>query len=147
MEQFEVMLSEVIKNENRPVLIHCRGGADRTGLGAALILASLQITDEVIFRDYLLSNEYRRDSTEESLDFVKKAIKQNTGHAPTDEDMERITNLFEARQTYMEIAFQNVVDTYETFEGYIVNGLGIPMYEIEEFRRSALVSPHYGYDS
>jgi protein-tyrosine phosphatase len=146
MEQFEVMLSEVINSENRPVLIHCRGGADRTGFGAALILSSLQVPDEIIFQDYLLSNAYRRDITEESLDFVKEAIQQNTGQAPTEEDMERIRNLFEARQAYMDIALQNVVDTYGTFEEYIVSGLGIPMYEIEEFRRSVLVPLYYGGD-
>jgi protein-tyrosine phosphatase len=147
MEQFGTMLSEVINSENRPVLIHCRGGADRTGFGAALILASLQIPDELIFQDYLLSNEYRGDITEESLHFVKEAIWQNTGQAPTEEDMERIRNLFEARQAYMEIAFQNVFDTYGSFEGYIVSGLGIPMYEIEAFRRSVLIPSYYGNDS
>jgi protein-tyrosine phosphatase len=147
MEQFEVMLSEVISSENRPVVIHCRGGADRTGFGAALILASLQVPDEIILQDYLLSNEYRRDITDASLDFVKEAVWQNTGQEPTEEDMERIRNLFEARQAYVEIAFQHVVDTYKTFEGYIVNGLEIPMYEIEEFRRSVLVSSYYGQDS
>jgi hypothetical protein len=40
----------------------------------------------------------------------------------------------------MEIAFQNVVDKYETFEEFIVNGLEISEYELEEFRSHALVS-------
>jgi protein-tyrosine phosphatase len=140
IEQFKVMLSEVTNNENRPVLIHCRGGEGRTGFSAALILASLQIPDEVIFEDYLLSNEYLKDSTEETLDYYEKTIEQNTGNTPTEEDMERISNLFEVRQAYMEIAFQNVVDKYETFEEFIVNGLEISEYELEEFRSRALVS-------
>ncbi len=139
-EQFKVMLSEVINNEKRPVLIHCRGGKDRTGFSAALILASLQVPDEVIFEDYLLSNEYLKESTEETLDYYEKTIEQKTGNTPTEEDMERISNLFEVRQAYMEIAFQNVVDKYETFEEYIVNGLEISEYELEEFRSHALVS-------
>ncbi len=140
IEQFKVMLSEVINNENRPVLIHCRGGQSRTGFSAALILASLQIPDEVIFEDYLLSNEYLKDSTEKTLDHLKKAIEQKTGNTPTEEDMERIRNLFEVRQAYMEIAFQNVVDQYETFEEFIFNGLEISEYEIKEFRSRVLVS-------
>ncbi len=146
IEQFKVMLSEVINDENRPVLIHCRGGADRTGFGAALILASLQIPDEIIFEDYLLSNEYMKDSTEESLDYFRNTIEQNTGNTPTEEDMERIRNLFQVRQAYMEAAFQNVVDKYETFEEYIVDGLEISEYEIEEFRSRALVPLYYGHD-
>ena len=134
------MLSEVINNENRPVLIHCRGGEERTGFSAALILASLQVPDEVIFEDYLLSNEYLKDSTEETLDYYEKTIEQNTGNTPTEEDMERISNLFEVRQAYMEIAFQNVVDKYGTFEEFIFNGLEISEYELEEFRNRVLVS-------
>jgi protein-tyrosine phosphatase len=140
IEQFKVMFSEVINNENRPVLIHCRGGKDRTGFSAALILASLQVPDEVIFEDYLLSNEYLKESTEETLDYYEKTIEQNTGNTPTEEDMERISNLFEVRQAYMEIAFQNVVDQYETFEEFIFNGLEISEYELEEFRNRVLVS-------
>ncbi len=139
IEQFKVMLSEVINNENRPVLIHCRGGKDRTGFGAALILASLQIPDKVIIEDYLLSNEYLKDSTEETLDYLKKMIEENTGNTPTEDDMERIRNLTEVRQEYIEVAFQNVFDKYETFEEYIVNGLEISEYKIEEFRSHVLV--------
>ncbi|MCD4783981.1 MAG: tyrosine-protein phosphatase [Candidatus Eremiobacteraeota bacterium] len=139
IEQFNLMLSEVINNENRPVLIHCRGGNDRTGFNAALILHSLQITDEVIINDYLLSNEYLKDTVEESLDYFSKTIEQNTGNTPTEEDMERIRNLLEAKREYMESAFQNVVDKYGTFENYIVNGLEIAESDIKEFRNQVLV--------
>jgi Mg2+ and Co2+ transporter CorA len=87
-----------------------------------------------------------KDSTEESLDYFRNTIEQNTGNTPTEEDMERIRNLFQVRQAYMEAAFQNVVDKYETFEEYIVDGLEISEYEIEEFRSRALVSLYYGHD-
>lgn len=138
-EQFSLMLSEVMNNENRPVLIHCRSGNDRTGLGTALILSSLQVPDKVIINDYLLSNEYLKDSTEESLEYFRKTIKENTGNTPTEEDMERIKNLLEARREYLESAFENVVDEYGTFENYITYGLEIAESDIKEFRKQVLV--------
>ena len=138
-EQFMIMFSEVINNEKRPVLIHCRGGKDRTGFGAALILSLLHVPDEVIIEDYLLSNEYLKESTEKDLQYMREAIEENTGHTPTGEDIERIRNLLEVREEYLESAFQNVLDEYETFENYIVNGLGIPEVYIAEFRSRVLV--------
>jgi protein-tyrosine phosphatase len=40
----------------RPVLFHCHAGKDRTGFGAALILAALDVPWESIEADYLASN-------------------------------------------------------------------------------------------
>lgn len=42
---------------NTPLLFHCVVGKDRTGLAAALFLASLGVDKETIWEDYLLSNE------------------------------------------------------------------------------------------
>ena len=53
--------------------------------------------------------------------------------------MERIRNLTEVRQEYIEVTFQNDFDKYEAFEEYIVNGLEISEYKIEEFRSHVLV--------
>lgn len=41
-----------------PILINCSAGKDRTGVGAALILAALGVPRETIVEDYLLTNEH-----------------------------------------------------------------------------------------
>jgi protein tyrosine/serine phosphatase len=41
----------------RPVLIHCTQGKDRTGLIFALILLLLEVPEEAINHDYMLSDE------------------------------------------------------------------------------------------
>ena len=38
-------------------LLHCSAGKDRTGFGAALILAALGVDEKTIMQDYLLTNE------------------------------------------------------------------------------------------
>lgn len=49
---FDLMLSS-----DQAILFHCSSGKDRTGLMAALILKLLDVEDELIMQDYLLSNE------------------------------------------------------------------------------------------
>jgi protein-tyrosine phosphatase len=41
---------------NRPLLFHCTAGKDRTGVGAALVLAALGVPYEAIRADYLATN-------------------------------------------------------------------------------------------
>jgi protein-tyrosine phosphatase len=60
-----------------PLVIHCTAGKDRTGFACALILHALDVPDEVIAEDYLLTNRfYRRDpsSASDLPDDVRQAI-------------------------------------------------------------------------
>ena len=47
-----------------PVLFHCSGGKDRTGVAAMLILLALGASDETICADFALSNDCRRAELE-----------------------------------------------------------------------------------
>ena len=58
-EMFEHLLTTP-----EPLLIHCTAGKDRTGLAGALILSALGVSEEDIWKDYLLTNQlYKRNST------------------------------------------------------------------------------------
>ncbi|MAJ79849.1 MAG: hypothetical protein CMK30_00750 [Porticoccaceae bacterium] len=48
----------IIRNAEGVSLIHCAAGKDRTGLATALILAALDVPDETIIDDYLLTKTY-----------------------------------------------------------------------------------------
>ena len=43
--------------EHRPALFHCTTGKDRTGWAAAALLLLLGVPDELVMREYLLTNE------------------------------------------------------------------------------------------
>lgn len=43
---------------NRPILLHCTAGKDRTGLTIALLLSLLGVPDEAILADFSLSNQF-----------------------------------------------------------------------------------------
>lgn len=50
------VLGLIAKSENLPLVFHCTGGKDRTGICAALLLATLGVPDESILADHDLSN-------------------------------------------------------------------------------------------
>ncbi len=50
------LLFEQLMKTKSGFLLHCSAGKDRTGFGAALILAALDVDDELIYEDYMLSN-------------------------------------------------------------------------------------------
>lgn len=52
------IIERVADANNRPTLIHCTAGKDRTGVISALLLEILGVPDDVIIADYTLSNLY-----------------------------------------------------------------------------------------
>ena len=51
-------LNIISKPENRPVVFHCVGGKDRTGILAAIILSILGVSDDDIIKDYALTRKH-----------------------------------------------------------------------------------------
>ena len=54
--QYAALFGLLLEETRRPLLFHCTAGKDRTGLGAALLLAALGVEPEAIRADYLASN-------------------------------------------------------------------------------------------
>jgi protein-tyrosine phosphatase len=73
---FRDLFSRLLE-DHAPLVIHCTAGKDRTGFACALILHALDVPDEIIAADYLLTNRfYRRDpaSATDLPDDVREAI-------------------------------------------------------------------------
>ena len=59
--QYAGFLQNIVNTPEGAVYWHCSQGKDRTGLGAALILAALGADRELIMKDYAISNIYYQD--------------------------------------------------------------------------------------
>jgi glutamate-1-semialdehyde 2,1-aminomutase len=53
------VLRGIADEANRPVVFHCHGGKDRTGVIAAVLLAGLGVDREAILDDYEATRRYR----------------------------------------------------------------------------------------
>ncbi|MBR2812742.1 MAG: tyrosine-protein phosphatase [Solobacterium sp.] len=56
---YQVMFDALL-DEDVPLLFHCSAGKDRTGTAAILILLALGADEDLITKDYLLTNDYRK---------------------------------------------------------------------------------------
>lgn len=61
------LLFRLLEEQRAPLLFHCTCGKDRTGIAAMLILLALGVSREEAMRDYMLTNIYRHQIIEHSL--------------------------------------------------------------------------------
>ena len=53
---FAAFFAELVAATGRPLLYHCEGGTDRTGVATALLLGVLGVEREAVMEDYLATN-------------------------------------------------------------------------------------------
>lgn len=118
------ILFDLLRKNETPVVFHCSAGKDRTGFAAYLILRTLGVSDETAMKDYLLSNEYRKEENE-------KLIQQ----------MPQITQagvLIYVMEECLQNSIDAIVKKYGDFESYLAAEYGITEEEIKTFREKYL---------
>ena len=121
--RYAQMFSAILAGDGTPVLIHCRGGRDRTGFGAALILSALGVSQETIVEDYLLTN-----AAPTANNFISKMIRSYAEDSPgrRKEDLERLFNaVFPVRAENLEAAFGAIDTHFGSMERYFSEALNI----------------------
>jgi len=95
--------------DQAPIVIHCTAGQDRTGVAAALVLHALDVPDEIILEDYLLTNRlYRRETA---------------AHSDLPSDVVEAIGTVQA--SYLAAALDTVRSDHGDLDGYLRDGLGI----------------------
>ncbi|MFX5464860.1 tyrosine-protein phosphatase, partial [Acinetobacter baumannii] len=64
---FSVLLSQ---NEKDAIVYHCTAGKDRTGIATALVLYSLGVPKQTIWKDYEASNYYRQSDNNRMIQMI-----------------------------------------------------------------------------
>jgi protein-tyrosine phosphatase len=100
---------------NRPVLFHCTGGKDRTGVAAALVLLALGVPEETVVADYGLSDGYNAD--------VRQKI--NDALQPLGVDISKVAPYFTAPESRIRALLQHVDDRYGSAVDYLVKKAGV----------------------
>lgn len=100
-----------------PALMHCAAGKDRAGVTIALTLLALGVERDAIEADYLKSNvTHRRYPVHRS---------SSSSDAMSDEVMELLSPLFDARSEYLATAFETIEKTWGDTDAYLEQGLGL----------------------
>ena len=130
---FSSLAQAVIKDiliEERPFLIHCQAGKDRTGMIGAIIMMILGF-DEQSIKDEFIKIDQRM------IDYAVEALGKQ-GY--TKEQIENLMPIHTVRDSYMEHFFKGIHQKYDSIEQYLNGQFGIDDMHIESFKQRFLVS-------
>jgi protein-tyrosine phosphatase len=115
----KTIIAEILDSDE-PVLYHCTAGKDRTGMITALILKILKFDNNVIFEEYLVSNDLRKSVINNRLKLA------NTFHFVYPKlDIGVVEKTSWIERDYLQAAFDEIDKKYGSMDNYIHNELGI----------------------
>ncbi|MFT4634593.1 MAG: protein-tyrosine phosphatase [Arenicella sp.] len=136
---YKTMLMRLLAQKT-PLVFHCAAGKDRTGVAAALILALLGVSDEVIIEDYLLT----QSATENLLkSFHAGGATGPQGNADFQHRLASyprtlVQPVFDADISYITTLMSYVSEHYGSFNQYALNVLAFDSDQVESLRARLL---------
>ncbi|MGJ4928337.1 tyrosine-protein phosphatase [Bradyrhizobium sp. HKCCYLS2038] len=106
--RFRTLFEHLLK-DHAPLVIHCTAGKDRTGVASALILHALDVPENVILEDYLLTNQLYRSDT--------------AAHPDLPGDVVQAIRTVQA--SFLAAAFEAMRGDYGDVGNYLSDGLGL----------------------
>lgn len=98
-----------------PLAFHCSAGKDRTGMAAALFLASLGVSEHIIKEDYMASNQYLGNKY---ADIIKKN--------------KRLRSLMIVEHKYIDAAFKEIKKRHNSIENYLIDVLNVDLEKMKQ---------------
>lgn len=117
-------LIQLVANGDTPLLHHCSAGKDRTGVGAALIYLLLNVSEETIIEEYLLTNDYIDATPPNWYQYVVSKV----GEHPT------LTALARCDRRFIEPMFRAILAKYGDYETYFDKEHHLTKDDIERIR-------------
>jgi protein-tyrosine phosphatase len=114
----------LLDDADLPVLYHCTTGKDRTGWATAALLTLLGVSEDDVYREYLLTNE-------QLLPALEPLFQRFAAHgAPR----ELLIPVLGVDRSYLDTSFAELRAEYGTIERYFSDGLGITEAEQQQLR-------------
>jgi protein-tyrosine phosphatase len=127
------LLKLVADPANLPLVFHCTGGKDRTGVAAALLLHICGVPREMIILDYSLTNL----SAEKFLSGLREVF--SATRLPPGIKLEQYYPLLSARPELIEQAFAHIETKYGSIDQYSRGPAGLSEDDIEAIRQNLLI--------
>lgn len=137
-ESYRSLLEEVADPANRPLAFHCSQGVHRAGTATAVLLSALGVPWETVREDYVLSNVYRREEIENSLERIREIEAERRGIPPEEINMSQVEKYYRLDGSYIDGSLERAVEEYGSMKNYIRDGLGISDETIEQLRNDLL---------
>jgi protein-tyrosine phosphatase len=122
-ETFAFLFHLLAKTDSYPLVFHCAGGRDRTGVAAALILTAAGVSRDDIVADYLASEEY----------LVPRMARMRADYVSRGIDPEPIMANLRLREAYLVALLDMLDNDFHGIDGYL-NSIGVSQAELADFR-------------
>jgi protein-tyrosine phosphatase len=128
---FRNMIAVMLDRDNAPNIQHCRGGKDRTGYGALLVLVMLGVCKDDIIQDYMITQKNRIARNIEKM----AQYRQLTGDQNV---LDYLFSLIDTRQYFIEEAFSAMEKKAGSAEQYIRQELNFTDQDFQRMRKNYL---------
>jgi len=121
---FGNMLHTIASPDAAPVMFHCRGGKDRTGFAAMLLLGLLGVDDEALIYDYVLTHRARE----------KKNASYYASFLERTKDVDKakyMFTLYDVKPSYVAAAITKITTEYGSIKNYAQTVLGVTDDEVK----------------
>ena len=127
------VLTRIAHAENRPSLIHCSAGKDRTGVTVALLLHILGVPEGTIIADYTLSNKAYEPISIVMGPELRKARWVGVGY-------QKMTPILYADPNYLRSTLAYIRGKYGSVDDYLCSAAGMEPETLDKLREELLVS-------
>lgn len=131
--QYKKMVSLLLEDVPLGILWHCTAGKDRAGFASVIVETILGISREDILRDYMMTNECRRQENEQ---MIQGFLRLFADRSAAEKGM-RI--LFCADPVLFQTWYHEAQREFGSMEAYIRDGLMISTEMQQEIRRRYLI--------
>lgn len=122
-KEFRQLFEILLDRNSYPAIIHCSSGKGRTGVASALILAALDVNEDIIMEDYRLSNDYFN---------IPNASKY--AYQLPSNSQEAITTIYSAREDFLNAAKEQAERMYGDIPTYLEKAIGLDQDKIKRLR-------------
>ena len=119
----------LLKANNNPIIFHCSAGKDRTGIASFIIQKLCDNPMELIFENYLLSNE---------LLTINAATAEQTTASKKDDQLiteVMLDTLSKVKKSYLISGINEIENQFESLENYIIQELGFTDADIKDLKK------------
>lgn len=139
-EQIGEALRLIAEPKNLPIVFHCIGGKDRTGITAAILLTLLRVPGSSVLEDYMSTNGRLGHGGPDQDAFLEKLFEERDWESVPAEDRAALRRFFVLEESYLEAAWDEVERMAGTFCSYVHRYLGLSD-EMIQTMRSTLLEP------
>lgn len=134
LARFQAIFARLAQPESYPVLIHCSGGKDRTGVTCALLLLLAGVHRDDVMADYLLTRDYYRGYE----DLKSGGAQVFDRYGMSGWSLAALEPIYTVEEAYLEAALQIVEREYGSVPLFLERAVGMTPAQLAAIRRHLL---------